>query len=92
MKSTSEDKYNMKKQTRSLLEELESISQTHDTKHIIERRANNLIASAIHLMEVIERNFTPEQSAILEKKLLIAIKNRDQSKFSNSLKRASDEN
>jgi hypothetical protein len=92
MKSISEDKYNMKKKTRSLLEELESISQTHDTKHIIERRANNLIASAIHLMEVIERNFTPEQSAILEKKLLIAIKNRDQSKFSNSLKRASDEN
>jgi hypothetical protein len=78
----------MKKQTRSLLEELESISRTHDTKHIIENRANNLIASAIHLMEVIERNFTPEQSAILEKKLLIAIKNRDQSKFANSLKRS----
>lgn len=81
----------MKKQTRSLLEELESISRTRDTKHIIENRANNLIASAIHLMEVIERNFTPEQSAILEKKLLIAIKNRDQSKFSNSLKRSSDQ-
>jgi hypothetical protein len=79
----------MKKNTRSLLEELESISRTHDTKHIIENRANNLIASAIHLMEVIERNFTPEQSAILEKKLLVAIKNRDQSKFSNSLKRSS---
>ena len=78
----------MKKQTRSLLEELELISKTHDTKHIIESRANNLIASAIHLLEVIERNFTPEQSAILEKKLLIAIKNRDQSKFANGLKRA----
>jgi len=77
----------MKKQTRSLLEELETISQ-RDTKHIIESRANNLIASAIHLMEVIERNFTPEQSSILEKKLLIAIKNRDQSKFANSLKRS----
>jgi hypothetical protein len=40
-------------------------------------------------MEVIERNFTAEQSAILEKKLLIAIKNRDGSKFTNSLKRTS---
>jgi len=77
----------MRKQTKSLLEELESISRTHDTSHIIENRANNLIASAIHLMEVIERNFTPEQSAVLEKKLLVAIKNRDQSKFTNSLKR-----
>jgi hypothetical protein len=42
-------------------------------------------------MEVIERNFTPEQSAILEKKLLIAIKSRDQSKFVNSLKRSSND-
>jgi hypothetical protein len=78
----------MQKQTRSLLEELESISRERDTKHIIESRANNVIASAIHLMEVIERNFTPEQAAILEKKLLIAIKNRDQDKFAKSLKRS----
>ena len=77
----------MKRQTRSLLEELEEISRTRDTKHIIENRANNVISSAIHLMEVIERNFTPEQAAILEKKLLVAIKNRDQNKFVNSLKR-----
>lgn len=80
----------MKRQTRSLLEELESIGKTHDTRHIIENRANNIISSAIHLMEVIERNFSSEQAAILEKKLLIAIKNRDQSKFSRSLKRSED--
>jgi hypothetical protein len=78
----------MKRQTRSLLEELELLSNNHDTKHIIENRANNVIASAIHLMEVIERNYTPEQAAILEKKLLIAIKNKDQSKFSRSLRRS----
>jgi hypothetical protein len=47
-----------------------------------------VIASAIHLMEVIERNFTPEQAAVLEKKLLVAIKNRDQGKFSRSLKKS----
>lgn len=80
----------MKRQTRSLLEELESIGKNHDTRHIIENRANNIISSAIHLMEVIERNFSAEQAAILEKKLLIAIKNRDQSKFSRSLKRSED--
>lgn len=80
----------MKRQTRSLLEELESIGKNHDTRHIIENRANNIISSAIHLMEVIERNFSVEQAAILEKKLLVAIKNRDQSKFSRSLKRSED--
>lgn len=77
----------MKQKTRSLLEELEYISQNRDTKHIIESRANNVITSAIHLLEVIGRNFTPEQTAILEKKLLVAIKNRDQNKFINSLRR-----
>ncbi len=80
----------MKRQTRSLLEELELLGKNRDSKHIIENRANNVIASAIHLMEVIERNFTPEQAAILEKKLLISIKNRDQGKFSRSLKRSDD--
>ena len=78
----------MKNRTRSLLEELEILGQNRDTRHIIENRANNVIASAIHLMEVIERHFTPEQAAILEKKLLVAIKNRDQDKFSRSLKRS----
>lgn len=82
----------MKRQTRSLLEELNALGRERDTKHIIENRANNVIASAIHLMEVIERNYTPEQAAILEKKLLIAIKNRDQGKFSRSLKRSDDIN
>jgi len=82
----------MKRQTKSLLEELESLSKNRDTKHIIENRANNLISSAIHLLEVIERNYSPEQAAILEKKLLIAIKNRDQGKFSRSLKRSDDIN
>ena len=81
----------MKRQTRSLLEELNEIGEKRDTKHIIESRAANVIASAIHLMEVIERNFGPEQAAVLEKKLLVAIKNRDQGKFSRSLKKSEGE-
>jgi hypothetical protein len=81
----------MKRQTRSLIQELNDIGKNRDTRHIIENRANNVIASAIHLMEVIERNFTPEQASILEKKLLVAIKNRDQGKFSRSLKRSDDQ-
>jgi hypothetical protein len=78
----------MKKNTRSLLEELENVSQNRDTSHIVESRANNIINSAIHLLEVIDRNYSEEQAAILEKKLLIAIKNRDTEKFSKSLKRS----
>lgn len=82
----------MKHKTRSLLTELEDLSKNRDTRHIIENRANNVISSAIHLMEVIERNFGSEQAAILEKKLFIAIKNRDSEKFSRSLKRTGSSN
>jgi hypothetical protein len=78
----------MKKNTRSLLEELEYVAENRDTSHIIESRANNIINSAIHLLEVIDRNYSEDQAAMLEKKLLIAIKNRDTEKFSKSLKRS----
>lgn len=81
----------MEKKTRSLLEELEILSRNRDTKHIIESRANSIITSAIHLLEVIERNFTPEQAEVLERKLFVAIKNRDSEKFSKSLKKNTDE-
>ena len=79
----------MQKKTRSLLEELESLSKNRDTKHIIESRANSIITSAIHLLEVIQRNYSPEQAEILERKLLFAIKNRDSEKFSKSLRKNS---
>ena len=77
----------MHKKTRSLLEELEAISETRDVKHVIESRAHNIITSAINLLEMINKNYDSERAAILERKLLIAIKNKDQTKFSNSLKK-----
>lgn len=80
----------MQKQTRSLLQELEAIGNNRDTNHIIESRAHNIITSAINLLEMINRNFPEEQAQILERKLLGAIKARDQGKFSKSLKKNSD--
>lgn len=77
----------MQRKTRSLLEELEAIGQNRDTKHIIESRAHNIITSAINLLEMINKHYDPEKAAILEKKLLSAIKARDQERFSKSLKK-----
>lgn len=77
----------MQKQTRSLLEELEAIGTNRDTTHLIESRGHNIITSAINLIEMISRHYSPEQAAILERKLLGAIKSRDQTKFSKSLKK-----
>lgn len=77
----------MQKQTRSLLEELEAIGNNRDTNHIIESRAHNIITSAINLLEMINKNYNQEQAQILEKKLLSAIKNRDQARFAKSLRK-----
>jgi hypothetical protein len=80
----------MQKNTRSLLEELESISHNRDTTHIIESRANNIITSAINLLELMNKHYTEEQCQILERKLLGAIKSRDQSRFAKSLRKNSE--
>jgi len=77
----------MQKQTRSLLEELESIGNNRDTTHIIESRGHNIITSAINLIEMIGKHYSPEQAEILERKLLSAIKSKDQSRFSKSLRK-----
>jgi hypothetical protein len=77
----------MQKKTRSLLEELEAIGNNRDVPHIIESRGNNIITSAINLIEYIERHFEPAQAEQLEKKLLSAIRGRDKTRFSKTVKR-----
>ena len=77
----------MQKQTRSLLEELEAIGNNRDTTHIIESRGHNIITSAINLIEMINRHYTEEQAQILERKLLSAIKSKDQTRFAKSLRK-----
>jgi len=77
----------MQKQTRSLLQELEAMGDKRDATYIIESRGHNIITSAINLLEMINRQYSPEQAAILERKLLGAIKSRDQTRFSKSLRK-----
>lgn len=77
----------MQPKTKSLLEELEAISINRDTTHVIESRANNIITSAINLLEMISKHYTVEQCEVLERKLLGAIKSRDQSRFAKSLRK-----
>lgn len=77
----------MQKKTRSLLEELESIGQNRDVSHVIESRAHNIITSAINLIELINKHYDKDTSEILERKLLSAIKGRDQARFSKSIKK-----
>jgi hypothetical protein len=77
----------MQRKTKSLLEELQSLGDTRDINHVIENRASNVIASAIHLIELMQKHYSSEKAELLEKKLLSAIKGKDQTRFSKSLRK-----
>lgn len=71
----------MQKQTRSILDELASIGADRDRSRLIESRASNVIASAIHLVNYIRENYDTQTADELERRLLSSIKNQDPSKF-----------
>jgi FPC/CPF motif-containing protein YcgG len=82
----------MHKKTRSIFEELDGIyterySKLEERKYIVESRANNVIVSAVRLMEQIEELYDQEQAENLHRKLLNAIRLRDPNKFSRSVRR-----
>lgn len=77
----------MQKKTRSLLEELQSIGETRDINHVIESRASNIITSAINLIELMQKHYSSDKAELLEKKLLSAIKSKDQARFSKTLRK-----
>lgn len=77
----------MQKKTRSLLEELESLGNDRDMSHVIENRAHNIITSAINLIELINKHYDKDTAELLEKKLVSAIKGRDQARFSKSIRK-----
>ena len=82
----------MQKKTRSILEELDSIYQhryaDRDKRYVIESRASNIIASAIRLIEQIEQSFPQEQADNLTRKLLNAIRDRDATKFTRTVRKS----
>lgn len=80
----------MKRVTRSLLEELNSISERKNGEAIIEARATHVIDSAINLLTLIKENFNPEEAYELERRLINSIKGGDASKFTRSIRKLRD--
>jgi len=80
----------LKRVTRSLLEELNSISEKKNSDAIIESRAAHVIDSAINLLALIKENYSPEQAYELERRLLNSIKGADPAKFTRSIRKLRD--
>lgn len=76
------------KRTRSILEELNTISRERDRHHIIESRGHNIIESAINLLKQIEEVYGEDEAKDLSNRLINSIRGRDSSKFARGIKRA----
>jgi hypothetical protein len=80
----------LKRTTRSLLEELNSITEKKNSEAVIEARATHVIDSAINLLTLIRENFSTEDAYELERRLINSIKGSDPSKFTRSIRRLRD--
>ena len=80
----------MKRTTRSLLEELNSIAEKKHSEAAIETRATHLINSAINLLALIKENYSPDEAYELERRLINSIKGGDSSKFVRSIRKLRD--
>lgn len=80
----------MKRTTRSLLEELNSIAEKKHSDALIESRATHIIDGAINLLALIKESYTPEQAYELERRLINSIKGGDSAKFVRSIRKLRD--
>lgn len=80
----------MKRATKSLLEELNAITDKKSSEAAIESRATHVIDSAINLLNLIKENFSPEQAYELERRFINSIKGSDPSKFIRSIRKVRD--
>ena len=76
----------MRKQTKSLLEEITNIVPQRDRESFVENKAVNVIASTKYLVEYIQENFTRDQSDDLLKRLFNSLKTGDEMKFRRGIK------
>ena len=81
----------MRRQTRSILDELTNIGSSRDSNLIMESRANHIINSAINLIQMIKESFPDEDADELERRLINSIRGKDPNKFVRGLRRMRDE-
>ena len=80
----------MKRQTKSILQELNSFSTKRDIELVIEGRALNVITSAINILDMVRENFDADTALDLERRLLNSIRGSDPDKFRRGIRRISE--
>ena len=80
----------MKKKTRSILEEINAMSPKRDKKQIVESNAEQVIVTAINLIELINESFDVETAADLNKRLINSIRTKDPKKFARGISKVNE--
>lgn len=76
----------MKRKTRSILEELNSMHGKRDSDRMIESSAENILTSCMNFILRIHEHYDPATAADLEKRFINSIKSGDPNKFRRKIK------
>ena len=76
----------MDKKFRGIVDELFDYAPPRDKELFIESRGQQVIASALNLIRLINESFDEETASDLSKRLIRAIANEDQEKFTRKLR------
>jgi hypothetical protein len=82
----------LQKRARSILDELDTMLVHRDRENLVESRANNVITSAINLLNYIRENYDSETAQQLENRLLNSIRSQDPNKFIRGVRKLKGEN
>lgn len=77
----------MKKRTRSILEELNNLERARNSDLLIETTANNIIESAINLLNRISNTYDETTAGELERRFINSIKSGDPKKFKRGIQK-----
>ena len=81
----------MKKKTRSILEEINAMSPKKDKRQVVESNAQQVIGTAINLINLINETFDEETASDLNKRLINSIRTQDPKKFTRGIARVNED-
>lgn len=70
---------------RSLLDELMDYVPDKNRVNVIGSRASHILSSAINILDLIDTTFEPEVAEDLNKRFMLALRNRDMARFMRGL-------
>jgi hypothetical protein len=81
----------LQKRSRSILDELGSLTAGRDRASVLESRADHVMQSAINLLSYINETYDAATAVDLERRLLNGIRNRDTYKFARAVRKINHE-